>query len=311
MANEKELLDEIESTKKRLRDEIKEKEKEADERLDEILSKRKMQFCPRCGRKISSRMDWAGKCLHDGCEELICSQCWSAEEKRYCKKHDKDYRKREEATQDDIKNLTLNYMEFAEYRLKKFRLDWNHEGFIKKAKISRQKKKYGEFEMVVYEKKFLSRKPKVRILVRPLTEAFQEEINSALENVDGKNEIYTNLVFIGGSASIGQKALRLANEFSNKKVSLFVMDMESGKLNFNAREALADKYSCWLDPTKMPVTFANLLKQVSESVAGKKIVYAKKFGEQFGKTEGEAADILRKSGMLEEAKGTNSFILKE
>lgn len=309
MAEEKELLDEIEAAKKHLHEEIKEKSKEADDRLDDILSAGKMQFCPRCGRKISSRLDWAGKCLHDGCDQILCSQCWASEEKRFCKKHSGDCAKKEEATSDDAKNITLNYMDFISQRLKKFRLDWNHEGFIKNAKAKRQNKKYGEFEMAVYEKRLFSKKLKIRIIVRPLSEAFQDEINAAIEGVEDGQEIYTNIVFVCDPSKTAQKALTLINEFSNKRMSLFVM--ESGKLGSNPKEPLAERYSCWLDPSKVPVTFAGLLDNVAENVAGRKIVYAKKFGEMMGKTEGEAVDILRKSGMLEEAKGADSFIIKE
>jgi len=307
--DERRMEDDIREAQKRLRDEIREKEKEADDRLDQILAKRKIDFCPRCGSKTSSA-GWAGRCMHEGCAEMLCSSCWAEEGKRYCKKHEKDFVTKEEATADDAKNLTLNYMDFVQERLKKFHLDWNHEGYIRRAKAFRKNKRYGEFEMLVCERKFFSKKPKVRILVRPLTEAYQNEINTVIEN-SGESDVYTVFVFLGGEPRLGAKAVRLAGEFSNKKASLFVMDMESGRLNFNASEKLSERFSFWLDPSKVPVSFSGMLAAVAESVSGRKIVHALDFGRMLGKQEEEAAGILRKSGLLEEAKGTNSFIMKE
>ncbi len=59
---------------------------DAKERLDETLSKDKMEFCARCDRKVDSRMEWGGKCIKDGCTELICIDCWENGKKK-CKVH--------------------------------------------------------------------------------------------------------------------------------------------------------------------------------------------------------------------------------
>jgi hypothetical protein len=310
MAGEKELMEEIEAARKRLEEETKRKEKEADEKLDELLVKRKMEFCPACGRKIGSRSEWGGKCLHDGCGELICTACFASEEKRYCRKHGKDYAKKEEASEDYLRNLTLNYTDFVEGRMKKSGMDWTPKGFIRKTKTKMKKKRYGDFELMVYEKRTLSKKPRIRILVRPMTERYEEETNGVLENPEGEG-IYTLLAFVGNPSSISQKAERFAAGFSNKKVSLFVMDMESGDLHFNANEKITGKYACWLDPAKAPMKFADLLKSISESVSGRKIVYVKAFAEELGTGRDEAAQILRESKLLDEVKGADSFIIRE
>lgn len=310
MAREKELMEEIEAARKRLEEETKRKEKEADEKLDELLAKRKMEFCPRCGRKINSRSKWGGKCLHDGCEDLICTECWGSDEKRYCRKHEKDYARKEETSEDDIKNLTLNYMNFIGGRMKNFGLDWTPDGFIRKTKTKAKRKRYRDFEMIVYEKRMFSKKPRVTILVRPLTEAYEEEANDVIENAENEG-IYTIMVFVGNSSSINQKALKFAGGFSNKKISLFVMNMENGDMHFNAKEKITGKYSFWFDPTKMPVKFADLLKSISESVSGRKVVSVKSFGEELGMEKEEAAKIMRASGLLDEVAETDSFIIKE
>jgi hypothetical protein len=310
MAKDSELAGEIEAATKRLEEETRRKDKEADERLDELLSRKRMEFCPRCGGKVRSRSGWAGKCLHNGCDQLVCSECWADEGKRYCRKHEGDFVVEERPDEGDLKNLTLNYMDFVWDRVGKFGLDWNHEGFIRKAKASRRKKKYGEFEVVVYEKRLLSKKPKIRILVRPLTEAFEGDVNGALERLESEAGVYEILVFVG-SPSSSQKAVRFASGFSNKRISLFVMDAGNGSIHFNAGEKISGKYSLWFDPAGMPVRFADLLKNASESVSGRKVVSAASFAEEMGVGKEEASRILRESGKLEEAKGADSFIIKE
>jgi hypothetical protein len=84
---EKRLDSEIEVSRQELEADADEMEKEAKAKLDEILSKGKMEFCERCGRKIGSRIDWAGKCLWDGCDKLMCRECWDVKKLRYCKNH--------------------------------------------------------------------------------------------------------------------------------------------------------------------------------------------------------------------------------
>ncbi len=309
MGREKELKEEIEAGRKRLEEEIKLKEREADERLDQLLSRKKMEFCPGCGRKISSRAEWGGRCLHDGCEEALCIECWSSDEKRFCKKHARDYVRAEETTEDEIKNLTLNYMDFVSERLKRHELDWTPEGFIRKRKIKTEKKGYKEFEMVVYEKRMLSKRPRISVMVRPASPAAEAETNELLEAMEGG--VYRVIVFIGNAASMTGRIRKFAEDFSNKKVSLFLADMESGIVYFNPKERASAKYASWFDPVKAPQKFADLLKGVSESVTGRRVIAAKDFSSALGISQDEAARILRQSGLLEEVKGADSFIIKE
>ena len=312
MAADDDFEDDVETAERRLEEEAERKEGEADARLDELLSKKKLEFCPGCGSKIRSRSEWGGRCLHDGCAEVICSGCWVDEAKRFCREHRNDYTKKdgEETSEESLRSLTLNYMNFLGSRMRKSAPDWTHIGYIRKTKAKTVRKKYGEFEIVVYEKGFLRKKPRIRILVRPLTAAYEGEVNGMLEGLKS-GRIHTILVLVGGSSPAQQKAAAFAEAFSNKGASLFVMDMENGGFHFNPREKFSEKYSCWLDPAKAPVRFADLLKGFSESVSGRKVVSVRSFSEGMGIGSDEAAKILRECGLLEEAKGADSFIIKE
>ncbi len=291
-----------------LEDEAEEKEREADEKLDQLLPKKKMEFCPRCGRKVGSHEEWGGRCLHDGCSELVCLECWSSEEKRFCRQHEKDFVKKEETTEDDVKNVTLNYMEFVEQRLKKSHLDWSPDGFIRKTKTKVRDKKYRQFEVMVYEKHFFSKKPKIRILVRPASDTAADEVNGFLETpLEG---VYDVVVFVGNAASLSQKIIRFAEGFSNKRLSLFAFNTENGSAHFNAREKITEKYACWFDPAKTPLRFSDLLKTVAETVSDSRVVAVKDFAEALDIGKDEAARILKTSKLLEEVRGAETFILK-
>ncbi|NOX71838.1 MAG: hypothetical protein GXO64_04035, partial [Candidatus Micrarchaeota archaeon] len=79
---------------------IKENLDDAKENLDNILSEKKMEFCSRCGKKIGSRLEWGGKCIEDGCTNLICEECWNAG-KRKCRIHAEN-KKKEKNAEDDV-----------------------------------------------------------------------------------------------------------------------------------------------------------------------------------------------------------------
>lgn len=55
--------------------------------------------CSRCGLLVWSKSSLAGKCLEDGCSNMLCWSCWNLEERRFCRNHakegpEKDYRAR-------------------------------------------------------------------------------------------------------------------------------------------------------------------------------------------------------------------------
>jgi len=291
---------------------------EAEDRLDELLSKKKMEFCSRCGKKIDSRMDWGGKCLHEGCEELICHGCWASEERRFCRKHLKEYVKKEEVSKvgeepvmkmERIKRLTLSYMDFLRDRFEKFPcMDWTPEGFISKAGFKVKNRNYGDFRIVVYRKGWIGKKPRIELLVRPLEGNFEGMMNEFLER---EKRVHMIIVLTGETPSIDMKTRKFVERFSDKRISLFLEDLEINRLHFNPEEKTTEKYSSWVDPSKVPSNFKDLLANISESMSGRKIVSVKKFSEEFGLDEGTGSKILVGCGFLELIKGTDSFIMKE
>ncbi len=312
MGNKEEIVDEIELARKHLEEDVHKKEIEAEEKLDEILSKGKMEFCSRCGKKIDSRMDWGGKCLHEGCENLICRECWDSE-KRFCRKHIDDYVKREkkraEARPSRIKRLTLSYMDFLRDRFEKFEcMDWTPDGPIEKPVFKVKSKSYGKFRIVVYRKGWVRKEPKLELLVIPNEGNIERLISDFMEAERG---IHSIIIFTGDTASIRPETKEFVEKFSDKRVSLFMEDLETNKTYFNPKERMTEKYSSWIDPSKVPMKFRDILAEIAESMSGRKIISAKKFSGEFGVDKKTGMRILGECKFLEGIKGTDSFILKE
>ena len=314
MVTEEELRDEIELARKHLEEDIHGKELEAEERLDELLSKKRMEFCSRCGRKIDSRMEWGGKCLHEGCENLICRECWMSEERRFCRKHLKDYVKKEVSEEPEVrmsrmKRLTLSYMDFLRDRFEKFScMDWTPEGFIDRPVFKIKDRGYGRFRIVVYRKGWIRKKPKLELLVKPLEGNIEEMMNEFLE---GEDELYTIMVLTADTPSIDMKTKDFVERFSHKRIFLFLEDLEMNKIYFNPQERATEKYSSWVDPNKIPMKFRDILESIAEAMSGRKIISAKKFSEEFGLDEKTSMRILEECRFLERVEGTDSFILRE
>ena len=88
-------MDETELARKHLKEDVHSKELEAEEKVDDILSKKNVGFCSRCGKRIDSREEWGGNCLHKDCRNLICHECWASGEKRFCMLHAIDYTRKD------------------------------------------------------------------------------------------------------------------------------------------------------------------------------------------------------------------------
>ncbi len=43
--------------------------------------------CDVCGERYSSRLSLKHVCTEDGCEALICNDCWTRRKVRFCKEH--------------------------------------------------------------------------------------------------------------------------------------------------------------------------------------------------------------------------------
>ncbi|NIO23028.1 MAG: hypothetical protein GTN38_03310 [Candidatus Aenigmarchaeota archaeon] len=314
MATKDEIRDEIELARKHLEEDVHKRELEAEERLDELLSKKKMEFCSRCGRKIDSRMDWGGKCLHEGCEELVCHECWASEERRFCRKHLKEYVRKEgkeepEVKESRMKRLTLSYMDFLRDRFEKFEsMDWTPEEFIKKPVFQIKNRNYGKFRIVVYRKGWIRKRPKIEFLVRPIEENIEGVINEFLER---EKKVHIIIVLTGDTPSIDIKTKDFVEKFSDKRISLFLGDVEMNQVYFNLKEKVTEKYSSWVDPSKVPMKFRDMLAEIAESMSGRKIVSAKRFSTEFGLENVTGLKILSECDFLEGISGTDCFILRE
>ena len=78
---------EIELLRRVLKDDLARRERDSQERIRDILSKKNIDFCSRCNRKVDDRLEWGGKCLGKDCENILCDNCWVVEKKRFCKTH--------------------------------------------------------------------------------------------------------------------------------------------------------------------------------------------------------------------------------
>ncbi|MEM5871445.1 MAG: hypothetical protein QW051_01085 [Candidatus Aenigmatarchaeota archaeon] len=303
-------MERVEEMREKLLEEIKEKERESDKILEELISKKKMKFCSRCGKVVNYESEWGGKCAQEGCENLICKECWRNEEFHLCNTHSKIYvnEVKKEVKEDEIKTLTLNYIDILKERLKRQTLDWSPRGFIRNKKVKIFSEVYNDFEAIIYEKGFIKKRPKIKIFVRQVTKEIEKETNSILEKLD-KN-VYNIIVFVGNSNIIDKNMVDFSQKFSSANSSLFLIDMENKKIYYNQKEKISEKYADWFDPSKTPKNFLEILESISEIVAGKRVIDAKKFAEEMGLKEEESIEMLKKSKLVEEVKGTKSFIIK-
>jgi hypothetical protein len=335
------IKSEIEIAEETLKSDIVQKEMEAESKIDEILSKKKIDFCTRCGAKVESNDDWAGKCLFDGCNNLLCKRCWIMDDRRFCKKHatmvleegkaDKKFFKEEpeepvpvqkpaEAVsgvfkQEDrvnkIKNLTERYTEFMKERIHKFGVpNWVPYEFIKKVKFSIKSKEYGKFNIKVYKRGwlFFFKKTKMQILIRPLIITNVDELLPDITEKIGK--AYTNIVYVSDTESCAP-VKQLFEKANYDTASLFLIDTETNTLYFNRDKPVTEKYSYWFDPKQMPFKFKELLKRSSDIINDRHVVATEKIAKEFGTSEEKALKMLEGCNFLSQIKGTNSFLFKK
>ncbi|MBN2043150.1 MAG: hypothetical protein JW754_05085 [Candidatus Aenigmarchaeota archaeon] len=300
------------------RKEIDTKEKEAEKKLDEILSKNKMEFCSRCGKKINSRMEWGGKCMEKGCKNLLCNTCFSDTEQRYCNDHRGKHLPEKASTPDQqifrdekIKSLTLNYMNSIEERFRKLTVDWVPSEYFKNSFAKVKKSKYGDFMLVIYKKFFIFKSKKIQIMVYPLDymASMQSDLNSLLQKVDKK--VHNIAVFVSDFKSVSKDIASFFEGFSNRRFSLYLVNFENKSMYFNKNDQTTRNYATWFDIDKYPLKFRELLKKFSEKTSGRNVISAKRYSEEFGITKEEAMKYLKKVGFLTHIDETDSFLFKE
>ena len=329
--DEREILSEIELAKKQLKEDISKKEKAAEQRLDELLSNKKAKFCSRCGKKVSSRTEWRGHCLHSNCENPICNTCWIIEKSRFCRDHYVDivgeekegkekifFRKEpsplktlltqkpeevDDKIKEKIENLTNTYIDLLKDRLSKSFPDFTPEEFIEK---SRAKAVISEEEMnvTVSKKSLLREEAKLRILVRPLYGKEKSDIEFVLNKLKEFVDVYTIIVLVGDEVS--REAANFVDKYSNPQVSL-LLNLPTQNLLYADSKKLTKAYASIFDKS---TNLQSILRSISEDVDGRKVVTAEAVQETFGLREDQTFSFLKTCKFLEFVDDTSSFFFK-
>lgn len=313
----KDISGELEEEERKLEEEIKKREKDAGERLDQLLPENRMEFCSRCGRRIKSIEDYAGKCSVEGCDRLICNDCWQDPASRYCREHaDKAPKKPEEVpedlTKEKIKNLTLNYQTLIEERFEEKPIDWTSRDFFPGARSEIRKREYGEFALVVYTKRLVFfKKKRIELRIFPLDylSSLEMDVNEMMDRMN--SGIQNIAVFVSDSGSLSDHIIDFFGKFSNNFLSMYLLDFENKGIYFNTEDKKTRNYSFWVDPNRKPKGFVDLLKSFSEEMSGRMVISAKSFSKGFGITEEEANKFLDGCKFLSNVRDTDSYIFKK
>jgi len=334
MANdtEKELLSEIEIAKKTLKENLTKKEKEATARIDELLALKKTDFCSRCGRKVSSRLQWIGHCLNPGCENLICNNCWIVEKSRFCKDHYKDiigkekeakekvfFRKEQPAIQttlketqksteefkDRIEKLATSYSELLKEKLQKSVPDFTPEEFIPKTRIEILSTESG-LDFTINKKSFFSKKPKLKILLRPVYGKEKSDLDFALTKVKTQ-ELYSIVILVGDETS--KEAINSLSKLSNPKLSVLLIQPSSGLIYTDSKQ-ITKIYSKWISD-QQPDSLRDVLRSLSDDMEGRYVLTTDNVSKEFGFTESESRRLLESCDFLKSVEDTNSFFFKK
>ena len=334
MANdtEKELLSEIEIAKKTLKENLAKKEKEATARIDELLALKKTDFCSRCGRKVSSRLQWIGHCLNPGCENLLCNRCWIVEKSRFCKDHYKDIvgkenegkekvffrsepkpvqttlksdSKSDEEFKDKIEKLTASYIELLKKKIQKSVPDFTPEEFIPKTKVEVLISN-DELNAIINRKSFFSKKPKLKITVKSVYGKEKSDVDFTINKVKNP-DLYTILILIGDE--ISKEAINSLSKFSNPKLSVILVQPSQG-LTYTDLKQLTKVYSKWLSD-QQPDSLKDVLRSLSDDMEGRYVLTTDTVSKEFGFTESESRRLLESCDFLKPVEDTNSFFFKK
>ncbi len=337
---EKKVESEIEAARHDLKMDIEESEKEAKAKLDEILSKEKMEFCSRCRKKIGSRVDWAGKCLWEGCEKLLCRECWNVDKFRFCRQHSREVHGKPEKVaekkeffkhgedlkidlramldeHDESRRGKLEYYasEYARWLVKRMEkagpIDWTPKEVLKKPSVKMEKSD-NDHVITVSVKRWFWRKVKLSVVVTSFDTRGELDFNSVtamLHKMSRKYKGYKLFVLVTDGAKLD--ATNFVNRFSDKGFSLYMVEPRQGHLLFNISDQVTMGYSSWLNQKKDPYNFMEKLKRLSDLVSGRLVVSEKHVVKEFGFNEHDVRGILKSCKFLSHIKGTDTFFWKE
>ncbi|MBN1897021.1 MAG: hypothetical protein JW789_04875 [Candidatus Aenigmarchaeota archaeon] len=338
----KEIETKLEKMRGELETDVQARSREAKEKLDELLSDSKMEFCSRCGRKVNSRTDWSGKCIWEDCKNLICSECWDVSKYRFCSRHSKSIvdEKSEQPTKKEIyaeeddseinvdlkglldehdetrrSKLVFAASEYARWLKKRMEkngaIDWTPTRYIEKARM-RMKKKGEEHVFEVYTKRWFMKKVHLSIVIAPYDvrrEFDKHDLNAYIHKAARKNSGYVLIVLVSDGSRL--EATTYINRFSDTSFSLYLVEPKKGYLNFNINDSIASGYSGWFNQKKEPSQFRERLNKMGEVVSGRVIVSEKAVSKDFGFSEKEAHHILSSCRFLDHIDETDTFILKK
>ncbi len=342
-SDEQEAESKLEAARKELEADIAEREREAKEKLDEILSDKNMEFCSRCGKKVSSRTDWAGKCLWEGCDNLICNDCWDVNKHRFCGKHAKDvagehegapekkefFRDEEEpeAIRIDLSEVLDEHEESRKSKLQYYAseywrwlqkrmehsgpIDWTPARYIKNARF-RAWKEEGDYLIDVYAKKWFWKSTRLTVIISPYDARgdFDENaLNAYLHKTARKLKGYKIFVLVSDGAKM--EAANFVNRFSDSSFSLFLAEPKKEHLNYNIKDPVATGYSEWFNQKREPLNFRGRLKRLGDVVSDRTVISVKAASKEFGFHEKDAQDILKSCKFLDPVKGTDTFLMKK
>jgi len=337
----------VEPARKMLEAEADRKEEGAKGRLDEMLSEKNMEFCPRCSKKAGSRIDWAGKCWWEGCGKVICRECWNVHQYRFCREHAKsvigepeeqakkrEFFEEENAGEekdrdlkfdlramleehDDSRKEKLKYYtaEYANWLIKNMEkhgpIDWTPKEFLRKA-VAKPDKKDDEVAIGISVKKWIGRKVRLSVIVTTFDAGEQLDINSlaaSLRLLSRKHKGYKLIVLVADGAKLD--AVNFANKFNEKEFSLYLVEPRKGNLYFNISDPVTSGYSAWFNQKKEPSGFRERLKKLADLVSGKLVVSEKAASKEFGFGEQDVHRILKSCRFLSHIPETDTFVFKE
>ncbi len=338
---EKRIESEIEAVRKELQTETATREEKASSRLDDILSKKGMEFCSRCKKKVGSRTDWAGKCWWKDCENLLCRECWDVNKCRFCTDHSKritgepeEQAKKKEFfeeedddikvdlramidSEDDLRNKKLKYytFEYANWLMKRMEkagpIDWTPNEFLKKPE-ARMDRDDEDFVISLSVKGWFRRKTKLSVVVATFDSAGELDMNSLtayLHRLSRKHKGYKLFVLVGDGAKLD--AVNFVNKFADKDFSLYMVEPRKGNLYYNIKDTIANGYSRWFNQKSEPYDFKEKLKRLADLVSGRLIVSENEVAKEFGFRERDVHGILKSCPTLSYVKDTQTFVWKE
>ncbi len=339
----KELEDEIKDERIDLAEFIEKSREDAKEKLDEALSKDKMEFCARCGRKVDSRMEWGGKCIQDGCTKLVCIDCWETGKKK-CKEHtdskivpikeeprkeskkekpkeaekeekDEESRPVENIVQKAVgitndENIIMGYASdyraFVRDRLVIYKtLDFSPNGYFEKGKF-----RFEDDVLFIYKKRFIFKKGMLRIHIIPFAR-YEPPLENHVARVinSAKRGTYNIFIFVTDTGRITKDVLDLINRFESMSSSVFFYDAQKRKI-YRSSDGLDLFYSSWFDPEQKPMKFVDLAKIPSEMTGNIAVLPVKGFARYLKMDDKKALKILKNCKFLKRIKGSDSFMFK-